>query len=250
MVAPARIDLHCHILPGIDDGATDLDDSVAMAAQADADGIRVVCATPHIRHDHDVIIEEIAARTAELNRELQRRGIAVEVAAGAEVAETILEHIDRAELETVALGGGRWILLEPAPGPLSDSLAAATAELRRHGFGALIAHPERHFGEDLEERLVALIEGGALVQATADHCVAEDTAPAMAALARRGLIHVLGSDAHSARIGRRVELSAGLERLAAIGTLAPHLRWIAEEAPRLILEGAEVETPFRPAPGD
>lgn len=56
------IDLHCYILPGLDDGAGDFDDSVAMARQATADGIEAVCATPLIRHDHDVRIEELAGR--------------------------------------------------------------------------------------------------------------------------------------------------------------------------------------------
>jgi hypothetical protein len=66
------IDLHCHILPGIDDGALDLNDSVGMARIAAADGIEVVCATPHIRHDHDVTIPELAGRVEQVNEELRR----------------------------------------------------------------------------------------------------------------------------------------------------------------------------------
>jgi tyrosine-protein phosphatase YwqE len=65
------IDLHCHLLPGVDDGALDLADSLAMARQAEADGISAICATPHIRHDHDVRIGELHARVAELNRALE-----------------------------------------------------------------------------------------------------------------------------------------------------------------------------------
>ncbi len=68
------IDLHCHILPAIDDGARDLADSVAMARQAAADGIEAVCATPHIRHDHDVRIEEVADRVGALNAVLREEG--------------------------------------------------------------------------------------------------------------------------------------------------------------------------------
>ena len=67
------IDLHCHILPGIDDGALDLADSLSMARVAAADGIRVIAATPHIRHDHDVRIPELVGRVEEVNRELHRR---------------------------------------------------------------------------------------------------------------------------------------------------------------------------------
>jgi protein-tyrosine phosphatase len=53
------IDLHCHLLPGLDDGAVDLADAVAMGRQAAASGITHICATPHIRHDHDVKIYEL-----------------------------------------------------------------------------------------------------------------------------------------------------------------------------------------------
>jgi protein-tyrosine phosphatase len=112
------IDLHCHILSGIDDGASDLADSIAMATQGVEDGIAVICATPHIRHDHDVRIAELAWRIDEVNAALRARRIATRVAPGGEVAETILEHLDDDELLRVSLGGGgRWILLEPAPGP-------------------------------------------------------------------------------------------------------------------------------------
>jgi protein-tyrosine phosphatase len=76
------IDLHCHILPALDDGALDLDDAVAIAWQAQSDGIRTVCATPHIRHDHDVVVGELADRVAELGAELWRRGIPVHVTIG------------------------------------------------------------------------------------------------------------------------------------------------------------------------
>ena len=242
------IDLHCHILPGIDDGAVDLGDSLAMAEQAVEDGIGVICATPHIRHDHDVIIDELRGRVGELNAELGRRGMPVRVAAGGEVAETIVDHVEQPELESVGLGGSRWILLEPAPGPLSDGLDRAVGDLHDAGFRCLIAHPERHMGHDLVPRLRGLIDAGALVQATAAFLADPETAAGMLDLARAGLIHVLGSDAHSSRFGRRLELSAGLARLSGVEPLAPHLDWIAATAPRGILAGAELEPPFRPRP--
>jgi protein-tyrosine phosphatase len=71
------IDLHCHILPGLDDGARDLEDALALARQAQEDGIEAVCATPHIRHDHDVPAEGIAGRVRELQDHLDARGIDV-----------------------------------------------------------------------------------------------------------------------------------------------------------------------------
>jgi len=76
------IDLHCHLLPGVDDGALDLDDSVAMARVAVREGFEAICATPHIRHDHDVRIGEIAGRVAALGEELDRREIPLRVLTG------------------------------------------------------------------------------------------------------------------------------------------------------------------------
>src|SRR5829696_9799451 len=62
--ATPMIDLHCHILPGLDDGASDFDDSAGLALQALRDGIETVCATPHIRHDHAVDIASLPGRVA------------------------------------------------------------------------------------------------------------------------------------------------------------------------------------------
>lgn len=240
------IDLHCHLLPGVDDGALDLEDSVAMARRAVREGFDAICATPHIRHDHDVRIGEIAGRVAALGEEIERREIPLRVLTGGEVAETVIGALTDAELEAVALGGGRWILLEPRAGPLSETLDAAAARLRECGFRALIAHPERHLGEDLVERLERLVAGGALVQATAAFFERPPTAEGMLALAARGLVHVLGTDAHSSHGGRAVALRGALEALAGVERLAPHLDWIAHTAPAAIVAGEIPLAPYAP----
>lgn len=240
------IDLHCHILPGVDDGALDLRDSVGMARQAAADGIESICATPHIRHDHDVRIHELADRVAALNAAIREQGLPVAVARGGEVAETAIDGLSEEELGLVALGTGNWVLLEPRPGPLGDSLLGAVAQLREHGFRALVAHPERHLSADMYERMAGLIAAGALIQATGDFFLREQTAAGMEALAAAGLIHVLSSDAHSSHGGRPVQLASAFERLADIEPLASHLEWMRELAPRAILEGGELELPFGP----
>ncbi len=240
------IDLHCHILPGVDDGSLDLRDSVGMARQAAADGIEAICATPHIRHDHDVRIEEIAGRVDALNARLREENVPVAVLQGGEVAETAVEGLDEEELSRVSLGGGDWILLEPAPGPLGDSLARRVEHLAERGRRALIAHPERHLSEDMFERLGGLIGRGAMVQATADFFLREEMASGMRGLAAAGLIHVLSSDAHSSHGGRPVHLSEALGLLREVEEMAPHLEWIAETAPRAIVEGTPLESPFSP----
>jgi protein-tyrosine phosphatase len=241
------IDLHCHILPGVDDGALDIRDSAGLACQAAADGIEAICATPHIRHDHDVRIDEVESRVESLNRHLRGEGIPVTVLPGGEVAETAVEGLDEEELARLSLGEGRWILLEPAPGPLGDSLLRRVEQLGERGHRALIAHPERHLSEDMFERMAALVEAGALVQATADFFLREGMATGMLALAEAGLVHVLSSDAHSSHGGRPAKLSAAFVRLAEVERLRPHLSWMREQAPRAIVAGAGVKAPFVPS---
>jgi protein-tyrosine phosphatase len=241
------IDLHCHILPALDDGALDLRDSLAMGRQAVNDGIEAICATPHIRHDHDVRIEQLADRVEAVNQGLRDEGIPVTVLQGGEVAETAVEELGEEELGRVTLGKGNWVLLEPAPGPLSDTLIRRVGHLAERGHRALIAHPERHLSADMYERIAALIAAGALVQATADFFLRERTADGMRSLAEAGLIHVLSSDAHSSHGGRPVHMSEPFAVLAGIESVAPHIEWMRETAPRAIVEGGELELPFGPA---
>lgn len=240
------VDLHCHILDAIDDGARDADDSVAMARQAEADGIEAVCATPHIRHDHDVRIGELEGRVRGLNERLEREMVAVRILQGGEVAETAVEDLSEAELAQVALGDGNWILLEPAPGPLSESLLRRVSYLAERGHRTIVAHPERHLSADMFERMAALVAEGALIQATADFFLREHMAEGMLAMAERGLVHLLSSDAHTVHGGRPVRISPALERLHKAEILAPHLEWIAETAPSAIVSGGPVDPPFAP----
>ena len=149
------IDVHSHILPALDDGAIDLDDSLAMARTAEDDGIEVVCATPHI-------------------------------------------------------------------------------------------HPDRQAGGDVRERLEALVERGALIQVTSKLIAEGPASPVLIELAGHGLVHLLGSDAHSARAGRPVRLSDGLARLGEVDCVRPHLDWVARDGPRAILAGEKVSPPFLP----
>jgi protein-tyrosine phosphatase len=242
------IDLHCHILPGLDDGAWDLDDSAGMARQAAADGIEVVAATPHIHPDHEVLIHELGDRVRELNAALERRRAGVRVVTGGEVSEPLLDRLDDDDLRSVSLGGGGWILVEPRPGPLSDHLELAVDALTRRGFRSLIAHPERHAGADFRERLDALVAAGALVQVTAALIAAGPAAPVMLELAALGLVHVVASDAHSSHGGRPVKLSHGVARLREIPPIAAHAEWTVREGPAAILAGEDVMPPFAPVP--
>jgi protein-tyrosine phosphatase len=232
-------------LPGLDDGARDIDDAVAMARQAQADGIGTICATPHIRHDHDVRIAELPERVAELVSAVRQAGCDTRILVGAEVAATALEGLEERELAALSLGGaGRWILLEPAPGPLDDRLEHAVDSLRVLGFRALVAHPERHLVPDLLERLRRLVARGSLLQGTAAFLTDEASRSGMLALARAGVLHVLGSDSHSSLAGRPVALAAALEVLQTVEPTSTFLDWVSRTAPRAIVRGEDVCVPF------
>ncbi|HYM53960.1 MAG TPA: CpsB/CapC family capsule biosynthesis tyrosine phosphatase [Solirubrobacteraceae bacterium] len=240
------IDLHCHILPALDDGALDLADSVAMAREAERDGIAVVCATPHIRDDHDVRIEELPDRIEALQRELDRLGVGVRIAQGGEVAHFAADGLSASHLRAVSLDGGGWILLEPAPGPIAEELPALVERLAERGTRTIVAHPERHAGADFERYLRALAASGCLLQWTADFIAQADPGDPDALvlrLAREGLVHLLASDAHSSHGGRSMRLSPGFDRLREVCPPAS-VGWIAEEAPAAILRGEPVAPPW------
>jgi protein-tyrosine phosphatase len=239
------IDLHCHILPGLDDGARDIGDAIEMAGQAAADGISAICATPHIRPDHPVRIDELPERLAELSQAIAEAKVPTRVLQGGELAASLIDQLDDVELRAMTLGGGgRWLLLEPAPGPLDDDLDRAVGNIHQRGFRALIAHPERHLAADLVDRLTRLTAQGALVQATAASFTDRGVRDGMIHLAEQGVIHVLGSDAHSAAVGRPVALAGALEVMKTVDLVRNHLDWIARTAPAAIVAGQGLRPPF------
>jgi protein-tyrosine phosphatase len=239
------IDTHCHILPAVDDGPPTAADALAMARQAERDGVRLVCATPHVRDDHDVRVAGLADRVRELNRTLEQERLSVRVALGGEVAQTVATRLDDKELRAASYGGaGRWVLLEPGPGPLSERLDAVVDRLAGRGVRCVIGHPERHVTPDLGDRLAALVDRGALVQITAAHLEEADRRQTLLGLAGRGLVHLIGSDAHHPGQGRTTAMSAGLARLAAVPHVRAHLDWIAETAPAALLRGEDPTPPF------
>lgn len=235
------MDVHCHILPALDDGALDLADSLAMARQAAGDGIAVVCATPHIRDDHDVRIEELPQRIAALNEQISAAGIPVRIAIGGEVAQPAAERLDAQALRGVTLDGQAGVLIEPAPGPLGRHLHALAERLQAEGLQVLIAHPERHVGEGFQDWLAQLRDAGCLIQWTAAFLTGEHGHVALR-FAKQGLLHLLASDAHTSHAGRPVHLSAAVQLLreSCGDELAD---WVAYQAPWALLRGQPVVAP-------
>lgn len=235
------VDVHCHILPALDDGALDMRDSLRMARRGWEDGIAVVCATPHIRDDHDVRIDELPRRISALSAELAAEELPLHVVGGGEIAQRAAERLDDATLRRLALGAGRWLLIEPAPGPLGDELHRLVTCLGKDGFRVVLAHPERHAGPDFEQRLERLTAEGCLIQWTADFVAQADEGAL--SFAGKGLLHLLGSDSHSSHGGRPLQLSAGVRRLREVCP-DEHVEWIATEAPWGVLRGEDVTPPW------
>src|SRR5205823_10667983 len=109
------IDLHSHILPGVDDGPATLEESLELARRAAADGVRVIAATPHVRDDYPTQPATMERLVAELRAAIQREGIPIDVRPGAEIAIDWLERLSDDDLGRFGLGGSPHYLLPDFP---------------------------------------------------------------------------------------------------------------------------------------
>jgi protein-tyrosine phosphatase len=241
------IDLHSHILWGLDDGAQSPADSLEIARAAVADGITVIAGTPHVRDDWPTAAEQMEARVGELTDALSAARIPLAVRPGGEIAVEWITRLTVDELARFGLGGNpRYVLVETPyygwPVALTDSLSALLAA----GITPVLAHPERNAeAQDYPDRVKHLVERGVLVQVTAasiDGRIGRRAQKCGLLLVRNGWAHMLVSDAHHASI-REVGLSAAA-KAAGGGALA---RWLTYDVPAAILEDQPL--PERPKSG-
>jgi protein-tyrosine phosphatase len=238
------IDLHSHVLPGIDDGPDSIEGSLELARAAAAAGTRTLLATPHVSFSYPNDGTTITRLVDELNERLRAEQIALDVRAGAEIAMTRLADITPEELARLGLGGGRWLLVEPPFTPVLTGLDSILLDLQRRGHRILLAHPERcHAFHRDPEMLEALVRSGVLTSVTAGSLVGQfggDVRRFALGLVRDGLIHNVASDAHD-HVQRPPSIAAELEQAG----LAPLADWLTREIPAAIL--ADSEIPPRPA---
>lgn len=216
-------DLHCHLLPGIDDGAPDVATALAMARIAAADGIaRIVC-TPHIYpglYDNDAV--DIRARTSALQAALQEADIALELAFGADIhlVPEVRTGLKQGRLPT--LNASRYLLLEPAHHVAPPRLRHNVFTLLAHGYVPLITHPERlSWIENAYPLMTNLVRQGAWLQVTAGSLVGHFGRRARywaERLVGEGWVSVLASDAHDVarRAPRLAEALPIAERLVGV----------------------------------
>lgn len=200
------IDIHSHILPGMDDGARDWEAALAMARDAAADGISMIIATPHHANGQfDTSADDIRQAVLLMNGKLRKEPFDLTVAAGQEIRvyERLLDDLEKGKLLTLAQS--RYILLEMPSSRIPSRMAEVCHELLIQGLVPVIAHPERNAEVSAHpERLERLIEAGAYGQLTAQ-CVTGGLGNKLQKLSldlcRRGAVHLIASDAHDC--GRR-----------------------------------------------
>jgi len=239
------VDLHCHLLPGLDDGAATMDATVAHARRLAAAGVGAVACTPHVkRRDFPGIeLDRLAALRADAQAAIDAAGLDVRLHGGGELGHDEALVLDAEELELIAQGpdGARWLLLECPFEGIEDDFTAAAERLWGLGYDLLLAHPERAApvaGGD--RRLRRLVDRGALVQVNATSLLGRH-GPRARAVAERllgdGMVWCLASDGHPGT--RDDTLDRGFDALVRRGVHERVAALLTRDNPRaLLLEGA------------
>jgi protein-tyrosine phosphatase len=237
------VDLHTHVLPGIDDGARDLAEAVEIVRTMADDGTRIVAATPHVRDDYPTTPDQMEGALRLLQAAVDKAGIEIELRGGGEIAVSALGDLDAATLARFGLGGNPQLLLLEMPyygWPLS--LSHHCERLLRNDIVPVLAHPERNTVVAAHTReLAQLVRSGMVVQLTAaavDGRLGRSAASSARLLVDLELAHMISSDAHSPGL-REAGLSAAA---AAVGGDLGH--WLTSAAPAALLAGAPL--PRRP----
>jgi protein-tyrosine phosphatase len=246
------IDLHTHILPGVDDGVKTMDDALEFARVAASDGVRTIVATPHYREGFYLNTrEDVLAGVAALTERLREAAIPVTVLPGAEVhiSADVVARVTSGHAPTLA-DNGRTVLFELSMSQYPLDLENLVFKMRLAGLQVLFAHPERirYFQDDIGrfEAVVRLGAFGQLTTGSVTGLFGEEVLEFSEELARKGLIHVIASDAHNVR-GRPPVLTAALPRLASWVGETTVARMTTEFADSFV-RGIDPDVPTPPPP--
>jgi protein-tyrosine phosphatase len=235
------IDLHTHVLPGLDDGPPTLDAAVELAHAVADSGVKTVVATPHVSFDYPRTQPEIAAAADQLRAALREAGIELEVVTGAEVELSYVFDRDDSELTALHLGGGPYLLVESPLSAAAGDFDPMLLTLQVRGHRVVLAHPERCPAfMRRPERLEKLVEAGMLCSITAGSMAGRfgrTVRRFTLDLLRRGLVHDVSSDTHDL-VRRPPGLLEGFEAAERdLRGLADQLERLTAEAPAAILAG-------------
>lgn len=197
------IDLHCHILPGIDDGAKTMDDSMAMARVAVAEGITHILATPHYKNgrwtnEKDVVLQSVAA----VQKELDNRDIPLTIFPGQEVriVGELVEDILENKIQFVD-EDNKYLMIEFPTATIPAFTDSLFFNLQKTGVTPIIVHPERnHAILNDPTVLLDLVQKGALAQLTAGSYIGsfgKKIQKLSKQLIESNLVHFIASDAHN-----------------------------------------------------
>lgn len=242
------IDIHCHILPGADDGPRSRADSLSMARMALEDGIHTIVATPHTLNGvYRNPIGQIRSMVRALQDSLVLEGIGLHVAPGADVhlCPEMMERIKSGDAGTIN-DAGKYVLLEFPPQNIPAGVKDEIFALKLNGITPIITHPERNLLiQHNLQILYDLVSMGALCQVTAMSITGdfgELSRRCVESMLERRLAHVIASDAHSAD-SRPPLLSRAVESAAEIlGDYEAAERMVAG-VPAAILAGEVVDIP-------
>ncbi len=198
------IDLHSHILPGVDDGSKDMEESISMARQYVENGIDKVIATPHFIEESDSTTkDENKLVLEELKRNLEKEKIDLELYLGNEIfiSPDILKYLREEKVST--LNGTRYALIETAMFDIPTSMENVIYELCLKGYTPIIAHPERNIKvQENPNILYKFIMSGALTQInlpSLEGRYGEKALETAKILLSHNMVHFVGTDAHSPR---------------------------------------------------
>lgn len=236
----ALVDLHSHVLPGVDDGAESPAESLAMLRLAVADGIRSIVATPHAGRCER---RRIRPAVDLLNQMAHENGFDIRILPGSEIALTDL--VGRSDVRTrfQTMNDTPYLLLElPLRGEWPDQVEEVTFQLQVAGCWPILAHAERYPSVQREpSRLDNLIDRGVLIQVNADSILGDGGRRARQTaekLLQRGAVHLVASDSHDVR-RRPPGLSRALDRISAIAGV-DYASWIAGNA-SAVIDGRAIE---------
>ncbi|MGI5823869.1 MAG: tyrosine-protein phosphatase [Dethiobacteria bacterium] len=239
------IDIHAHILPGLDDGAASTAEALQMAAIAAAEGTGTMVATPHvIRGLYDNTPRQIRAAVARLNNSLAAENIALQILPGAEyrLEPDLPRHLQAGRLLTIN-DTGRYLLVELPSALMPGYAEQLLYEIQLQGVTPIIAHPERNTElVRCPQRLVSLAQRGILSQVTAGS-LGGHFGPAAKRAAQKmlssGAAQAVASDAHS--IDKRPPALAAAAQEIETRWGAALARTVLSTNPRRIIAGQAVE---------
>ena len=239
---PDMVDLHCHILPGLDDGPAQIVECMAMCHQAITDGRTDIVATPHVFDGiHEFSLARRDSHIHRINMSLRQCGYNLTIHPGAEVRLVPGLHDIKHDLHQLCLNGSRYMLIELPP-VFPASLADELFRLRLRGIVPMLAHPERYDCiQQHPDMLAPLVSKGVLTQITAQSLLGdfgEDCQRCAEQLIHNHTAHVVASDAHSAT-SRPPLLSKARERVGQIAGVH-EAQAMFEERPTAVLNNQPV----------